>query len=139
MRFLDTNVILRYLIHDDAAKADACRQLFQRVNRGQDEVTTCEAVIAEAAYVLSSRGTYNHLPRERVRDLLRPILAMPGLKLPKKQVYLLALDLFVSYPRLDYEDALIIAHMQDAGIEEVISYDEDFDRVPEVLRQEPPV
>lgn len=136
MKFLDTNVILRYLVRDDALKANACFALFQRVNNGHEEITTCEAVVAEVVYVLSSPRTYG-VPRERVRDLLRPILTMPGLKLSKKRLYLLALDLFVAYPRLDFEDALIVAHMHDAGIDEVISYDEDFDRVPDVIRREP--
>ena len=31
MRFLDANVILRYLTRDDEAKAQACYELFQRV------------------------------------------------------------------------------------------------------------
>ena len=33
MRFLDANVILRYLTRDDEAKAEACYELFQRVQR----------------------------------------------------------------------------------------------------------
>jgi uncharacterized protein len=136
VRFLDTNVILRYLVRDDEAKAAACYELFQQVDEGQKEITTCEAVIAECVYVLSGRGTYG-LPRSTVRELLRPILVMPGLKIARKKVYLLALDLFVTYPRLDYEDALIVAHMQDIHIEELISYDEDFDGVQGVTRTEP--
>ncbi len=129
-------MILRYLVRDDETKASACYALFQRVNAVQEEVTTCEAVIAETVYVLSSGRTYN-LPREQIRYLLRPILAMPGLKFLRKRMYLLALDLFVTYPQLDYEDALVVAHMHDAGIEEVITYDKDFDRVPHVRRIEP--
>lgn len=136
MRFLDTNVILRYLVRDDEVKAAACYELFQRVNAGREELTTCEAVITEAVYVLSGRKGYR-LPRETVRDLLRPIIAMQGLRLHKKRVYLLALDLYVTHPQLDYEDALIVAHMQDAGINEVVTYDRDFDRIPDVLRAEP--
>ncbi len=54
MKFLDTNIILRYLTKDDAAKAEACYRLFQRVNDGVEEVLTCETNIAEVAYVLSS-------------------------------------------------------------------------------------
>jgi predicted nucleic acid-binding protein len=138
VRFLDTNVILRYLVRDDESKANACYELFQRVDEAREEITTCEAVISETVYVLSGRGTYD-LPRTTVRELLRPILIMPGLKIARKRVYLLALDLFVTYSRLDYEDALIVAHMQDSGIEEVISYDEDFDGVPGTIRREPAV
>lgn len=136
MRFLDTNVILRYLVRDDEEKAAACRELFQRLNDAREEITTCEAVIAETVYVLSSRGTYG-LPRSTVRDLLRPVIGMRGLRLPGKSIHLYALDLFVTYPQLDYEDALIVAHMRDAGIVEVVTYDGDFDRVPEVVRHEP--
>ena len=63
MRFLDTNVILRYLTKDDEAKAEASYRLFQRVKRGDEEVLTCEAVVSEVVYVLSkapekSRGPF---------------------------------------------------------------------------------
>jgi predicted nucleic acid-binding protein len=136
VKFLDTNIILRYLVRDDESKADACFALFQRVNNAEEEITTCGAVIVEAVYVLSSPRTHG-VPRERVRDLLRPILTMPGLRLSRKRLYLLALDLFVTYPRLDFEDALIIAHMREAGIDEVLSYDEDFDPVSDVFLSEP--
>lgn len=54
MRFLDTNVILRYLTGDDQARAQACYELFQRVQRGEEELATCETIAAEVIYVLSS-------------------------------------------------------------------------------------
>ena len=54
MKFLDTNVILRYLTGDDPEKAEACYQLFQRVNSGEETLITCEAIIAEVVYVLRS-------------------------------------------------------------------------------------
>ena len=54
MRFLDTNVILRYLTRDDEEKAQACFRLFQRVNQGEEELFTCESIVAEVVYVLSS-------------------------------------------------------------------------------------
>jgi predicted nucleic acid-binding protein len=62
---------------------------------------------------------------------------MQGLRLHKKRIYSLALDIYVTHPQLDYEDALIVAHMQDAGMNEVVTYDRDFDRIPGVLRAEP--
>ena len=54
MRFLDTNVMLRYLTGDDQARAQACYELFQRVQRGEEELATCETIVAEVIYVLSS-------------------------------------------------------------------------------------
>lgn len=56
MTFLDTNIFLRFLTRDDAPKADACRTLFQRLDRAEEQATTSESVIAEVVYVLSARA-----------------------------------------------------------------------------------
>ena len=136
MRFLDTNIIVRYLTRDDEEKAAACYELFQRLKHGTEEVTTCEAVIAEVAYVLASRAHYA-LSHEQVRARLAPILALRGLKIPNRRVYLRALDLYASYRFLDIEDALLLAHMERRGTREIISYDSDFDQIPGTKRLVP--
>ncbi len=137
MRFLDTNVILRYLTRDDEAKAQACYQLFQRVKQGREELFTCEAIVTEVAYVLSShRGPYR-LDHEEIRAKLLPILILRGLKLSQKRIYLRALDLYAASPFLDFEDALAAAHMEQRGVTEILSYDRDFDRLSGLERVEP--
>ena len=55
MKFLDTNVIIRFLTRDDEEKAEACYQLLQRASRGVETLLTCEAIITEVVYVLSSQ------------------------------------------------------------------------------------
>lgn len=137
MRFLDTNVILRYLTRDDESKADACYRLFQRVKQGQEELFTCEAIIAEVTYVLSSPRACYQLSHGEVRARLLPILALRGLKLPQKRVCLRALDLYASSPVLDFEDALAVAHMEQRDMAEIVSYDKDFDRLPGIRRTVP--
>ena len=137
MRFLDTNVILRYLTRDDEAKAEACYRLFQRAKRGEEELLTCEAIVTEVVYVLSSSRAPYRLSHEEIRARLLPILTLRGLKLPQKRVYLRALDLYASSPFLDFEDALAVAHMEQRGITEIASYDKDFDRVTGLQRIEP--
>ncbi len=137
MRFLDTNVILRYLTRDDEAKAEACYRLFQRAKRGEEELLTCEAIVTEVVYVLSSSRAPYRLSHEEIRARLLPILTLRGLKLPQKRVYLRALDLYASSPFLDFEDALTVAHMEQRGIAGIVSYDKDFDRVTGLQRIEP--
>jgi predicted nucleic acid-binding protein len=137
MRFLDTNIILRYLTRDDHAKAEACYELFQRVMRGEEELFTCEAIVTEVAYVLSSSRAPYRLSHEEVRARLLPILALRGVRLPQKRVYLRALDLYASSSFLDFEDALAVAHMEQRGVREIVSYDKDFDRVTALQRVEP--
>ncbi len=135
MKFLDTNVIIRYLINDDPKKSEKCYELFQKVKRGEIELTTCEAVIAEVVYVLSSPRLYN-LPRSEIYSLLLPIISLYGLKLPQKHLYIRALDIYTQ-KNIDFEDALIFAHMEKKKIKEIYSYDCDFDKIEELKRLEP--
>ena len=137
MRFLDANVILRYLTRDDEAKAKACYELFQQVRRGEEELATCEAIVAEVLCVLSSPRLPYRLGHEQIRARLLPILTLRGLKLPQKRVCLEALDTYASSPSVDFEDALAAARMGQRGITEIVSYDRDFDRVAGVRRIEP--
>jgi predicted nucleic acid-binding protein len=135
MPFLDTNIFLRYLTKDDPDKAQACFELFKRAEANQISLTATETVIAEVVYVLSSKRTYN-LPRDQTRARLYPLLTLQGLRLPQRRTVLRALDLYVAY-EIDFEDALIVAHMERGAIRDVYSYDRDFDQVPGVNRQEP--
>ncbi len=137
MRFLDTNIILRYLTRDDETKAKACFELFQRLKAGSEQVFTSEAIITEVVYVLSSkRGPYR-LAHEEIHSRLVPILTLRGLKLPQKHLYLRALERYAASTFLDIEDAVAIAHMERQGAREILSYDTDFDRVPNIKRVEP--
>jgi predicted nucleic acid-binding protein len=134
MKWLDTNVILRYLTGDDPAKAQACLQLFQRVQRGEEELATAETIIAEVTYVLTSQY---HLSHADITARLRPLLSLSGLKLPHKRVVQRALERYSQSPHLDFEDALSVEHMDRLGVREIVSCDRDFDRVSEVTRHEP--
>ncbi|HUX85898.1 MAG TPA: type II toxin-antitoxin system VapC family toxin [Chloroflexota bacterium] len=136
MRLLDTNVFLRYLTRDDEEKAQRCFELFQRLKNGDETATTTEAIIAEVVFVLSSRRLYG-LSHEDIRARLLPILGIRGLKLRQKRVYFRALDIYVAHPALDFEDALSVATVQVDGVQEIYSYDRDFDRVEGIVRLEP--
>jgi predicted nucleic acid-binding protein len=68
------------------------------------------------------------LEHDEVRSRFTPYLRMRGLRFPGTIVYLRALDLVVEYPTLDHDDAVCIAHMEHAGIEEFLSYERDVDR-----------
>lgn len=137
MRFLDTNVIIRYLTRDDERKAQACYELFQRVKQGDEEVFICEAIVTEVAYVLTSSRAPYRLGHTEVKDRLLPILTLRGVKLAHKRVCFRALDIYASSPGLDLEDALAVAHMEQQGITGIYSYDRDFDDVASIRRMEP--
>jgi predicted nucleic acid-binding protein len=136
VRFLDTNVFVRYLTQDDPAKTRASAELIRRLELGEEEMMTSEMIIGEVAYILSARAHYGQPPAE-IRDRVAPVIQAFGLRLEHKAVLLRALDLYALYPILDFEDALSVAHMESAGIDEIVSYDRGFDRVAGITRIEP--
>lgn len=135
VRFLDTNVLLRYLTRDDPQKAEACLHLLMRVERGEETVVTSDIVILEAVYVLQSRSHYG-LSRDRVRELLEPLIHLRGLRLPNKALYPRVFALY-SDSTMSFADAYNAAFMESRGLNEVYSYDTDFDRVQGIRRVEP--
>lgn len=135
MHFVDTNIFLRHLTNDDPVKARKCLELFQKAKSNQTQLTTSESVIAEVVYLLSSKKVYN-LNRQEIVARLRPLLSLPGLKVIHKNVCLRALEIYTAYS-IDFEDALSKAHMERQKINNIYSYDTDFDKISGLTRLEP--
>ncbi len=137
MQFVDTNVFIRFLTGDDPVKAQRCKELLERANRGEVALITSESVIAEIVFILSSKRLYNQ-SRSDIRARLYPIISIQGLKLAHRRMYLRALDIY-EQNNLDFEDALTVAQMERQGLSQLYSYDEDFDKVEggDITRLEP--
>lgn len=134
-QFVDTNIFLRYLTRDDPQKADACFRLFEKAKNSEVILTTSESIVAEVVFVLASPRLYA-LSRSEVRDRLYPILALDGLRLSDRRKYFRALDLYANHA-IDFEDALTVSEMEHSQIEELYSYDRDFDLLASIRRLEP--
>jgi len=133
VRFLDTNVILRYLTRDDEDKARAALELLLRAERGEERLATSHIVVFEAVYTLES---YYGLDRERIRELLLPIIELRGLRLSRKRLFRQVFELYCQ-ERIDFADAYNAALMLSRGQAEIYSYDADFDKVGGISRLEP--
>lgn len=129
-RFLETNILLRYLTRDDEAKAQRALALLQRLERGEERVRSSTIVIFETIYTLQS---FYRLPKARIRELLLPVISLRGLQLPNKPLVRRALDLYVE-KNLSFADAYIAAEMLSRGENEIYSWDEHFDRVGGIIR-----
>ena len=134
--FLDTNIVIRYLTQDDPDQSARAKALLDQVEAGTLQVTTSETVLGELVFVLSSKRLYN-LPREEIRAYLAAFLGLKGLRLPNKRMYLRALELYATIPRLDFADALHVAEMERRKLTTIISFDEDFDDIEGITRREP--
>ena len=113
-RYIDTNVILRYLLDDDPVLSLQARTYLddEMINR------TGVAVVAEAVYVLV--GVYN-VPRRKISSVLRDLLGDRNWVLDHKESVIRGLELF-GRSSLDFVDAWLVALHQ---IEEltILSFD----------------
>ena len=133
--FVDTDVLIRFLTQDDPEKQAAAAALLEKVQTGQLKVMAPDTVIADAIYVLASPRLYR-LPRSQVRDLLAPLVRLPGFLIQNKSAILRALDLYAD-TSLDFGDALVVASMERTGSVVVYSYDTHFDQIAGIARIEP--
>jgi len=135
--FLDTNVILRHLLADHPTLSPAARETLRQVEDGELEVWTSDLVIAEIVFVLSNRRTYG-FERTLIRDVLLPLIDLPGVSLPIKDIYPRVFEIYIN-ANIDFIDAYHAAMVERQSDNHVISFDTDFDRVPSVARIEPSV
>jgi predicted nucleic-acid-binding protein len=116
---------------------DMSQELLKRADAREVELSTSEAIISEVVYVLESHKQNGYgLPRERIRNLLYPLLSIRGLQLSHRAVCLRALDIYAS-TQLDFEDTLLIAAAELEEEKSLYSYDGGIDTVTSVRRQEP--
>lgn len=133
LRFLDTNILLRYLTRDDERKAKAALHLLQRIERGEERVITTQAVIFETVFTLQR---FYKVPRAEIRDLVLPIVMLRGVQISNKPLYAQAFDLYVAQ-NISLPDAWNGVFMRARGLTEIYSWDTDFDAMAWLTRIEP--
>lgn len=134
MIFLDSNFFLRALTQADLPRNqpmhDIAADVMRRADRGELEVTTSDAVIAEVAFILTAKKHY-HLPVADASGRLATLLRIRGMKLREKRVVLHALDLWQTEPKLGFVDALSASFAQLTGVP-LATFDSDFDAIPDL-------
>ena len=142
MIVVDANVFLRYLVQPTTpaqhTMAQQAHALFEAVQHGGEEITTAEVVLHEVAFVLASKAHYS-LSATDISAALRLLLQMPGFRLPRgqKHVYMRALDLYTSKPKLGFADAIVAATAEHHGLP-LATFDSDFDDLVTLKRWLPP-
>ena len=133
MRFVDTNIFLRFLVNDDLPKSEACETLFRKTIAGEETLYTTDLVIAEIVWVLES---YYELTKHDIREKVEKILNTQNLDCPNKALILNALAMYAE-KNIDYVGAYNGFILKKAGITDVYSYDKHFDRLSWLKRIEP--
>ena len=127
--FVDTNVLLRYVVGDGAGHAGRARAFVDTA----DELVLTDPVVAEIEFVL--RSVYR-LARTKVAQTLQMILALPAIVVGDLDLLTDAIDIYEHTP-VDFQDAYLAACARQHSPARVASFDRDFDRIPGVERVAP--
>jgi len=132
-KFIDTNIFLRFLTKDDPSKYDKCKELFKRAMEGKINLTTSSLVIAELIWTLLS---YYKVSKADVIEKVSIIVGTETIHIPEKDTIADALILY-SRENIDYIDSYNAVFMKQNGLNEILSYDSDFDVIDGIKREEP--
>lgn len=92
----------------------AALDLFRLAEAGEIELSTSDAHVAEAAFVLSTKGRYK-IDAERCAGLLSALLRVRAMKFPGKLAVLEALQVWAERPSLGFPDALAVVYGRESG------------------------
>jgi len=113
MKSLDTNIVLRFLLHDVPTQDAKVRQLFSK-----PPLYVSDVVVAETAFVLEK---WSEFDRNETASLLRTLLAVPGLSFNDK-ILPEAIELFQSRKSLSFVDSYAAVEARIFGIN-LITFD----------------
>ncbi len=131
--FLDSNVVLRYILRDHPDHTPRASALFVQLGRGEITAQATASVVFETVFTLDRQ---RKIPKPRIRSFVLDLLALPGLTVFERPRLERALDLFVER-NIPYIDAYHAVAMDDLGCTQIISFDRHYDRIPGIERVEP--
>ncbi|MGH9479920.1 MAG: PIN domain-containing protein [Terriglobales bacterium] len=109
---LDTNVLLRLLVPDDAAQAAAAERLMAACERGEVTAVVTDLVLAECIFVLES---FYKRSRAAITAALLPLISHPGIETPRRAICIDALERF-QRSRLHFVDCWLVATATADGL-----------------------
>jgi predicted nucleic-acid-binding protein len=117
---LDTNVLVRFLVRDDAAQARRAKALVDRLTEREERAHVSDVVLCELVWVL---GRSYGLARADVAFALASLVQSKQLSFDSVDHVLRALAAY-EVGRGDFADYLVREHARAAGCETVMTFDQ---------------
>lgn len=122
--YLDTNVILRFLLHDNAKLYKEARSYIEKAKNKEIEITIIPEVIFEVDYVL--RGVYSQSKSESANIILKLMLTS-YLKIIDRSLLIQAAK---KYQKLNVDlFDLYLYYKSQENKATVLSFDKDFRKI----------
>jgi predicted nucleic acid-binding protein len=124
---LDTNIFLRFFVHEDEKDFAECKRLLNNIKLSQVKAVVPGIVLAEIGWVL---GSYYETPRTEVAKKIEGIIKHKGLEIVDEYDWLEAVKLHES-ENVKLIDAIVATIPKVTSKEwTIVSYDKDFKKLP---------
>ena len=137
MRFLDANVFIyayykprKQLTAKERQMKEQAKKIISNVSDGKEEVITTIVHLSEIVNILR-----HGMPNERLNSVIRGLFMLDNVKIQgvTKEAYFAANELGEDL-KLEANDALAIDIMKTNNINEIYTFDEDFDQINGITR-----
>jgi len=137
MRFLDANIFIyayykpkKQLTQREKQMKERAKQIISNVSQGKEEVTMTVVHLSEIVNILK-----HGMPLNQLTKIIRGIFMLDNVKIHgvTREVYFAAAELGEDL-RLEANDALAVDVMRINNINEIYSFDEDFDQIEGISR-----
>ncbi len=116
---LDTNILVRYIVHDDTTQAAAATRLIDRECTSTSPGWIDAVVLCEVVWVLESAYDYT---RNVVAEVLRTLLTSAELRVESAEIAWAALRAYQG-GTADYADCLIGLRNAQVGCDATMTFD----------------
>ena len=131
--FLDTNVLLRHLLQDEAEQSPRSTALLAKIESGEISVRIAHTVVFETVFTLQRQY---RVPKGEIRDKVLALLELRGIVLPGKRRFREVFDLYAGL-NVSFAAAYHAVLMNRLALGSIISFDRGIDRLPGLDRIEP--
>jgi len=121
--FLDTNIILRFLLGDVLPQTNKVKEYFQLAKLNKIKLILIAEVILEAVYVLEKNY---RVPRLKICELLSSLIKTKYLEVEKRAVLITVLQRF-HQTKLDFVDLLLLEQSRLANAP-IFTFDKDLEK-----------
>ena len=123
---VDTNILVRYLVQDDEAQAEAASRFIETTLSAQCPGFINVIVLCELVWVLEDRYGYS---RRQIAPVIKKILASEELVIEARPLVVKTVEAYRA-GAADFADGLIGWINRDAGCDSTVTFDKKAARFP---------
>lgn len=130
MIFLDTNILLRFILKDHPVYSPKAEAIFKKIDQGEVRTFISWPTIFEVVFVLQNSIK---LPKKDIIEKLLQILHLENVHLDQENLLDITFEYYLD-KNVSLTDAYNAALMQKKKIKQIYSFDSDFDKFSQIKR-----